>query len=670
MCDEGYPDDSVRAEAIDILHDIEFVYEKIDHFIKMNFSDDTYRISGRIKSHKSFIDKIQKKRKRKPNYSVNDIDDIIGFRIVSYTKTDVPNIIRRFFRILKAEDAAYGLRFDTRVKELVLYDPGNDDYRDQITKAIEDSGYEKSRLSIQKKDSKYSSFHLVITCTSTKLDRVKSVPVEFQFRSAFEDIWSELEHSVRYKVNIDLDDIEDRQQPLYDYLLERLSDIKRLTDEVDEQSAKLMLKMGAVSGSSPTGAMQNSEEVPDAVRLTLEQLGVNDVEKLYKEGVVARLKNHHPEDGFPTDLPATLRDLKKSTAIFNELYEEARQKAAAQEGGNPSDIKYALMILRLEIAFNFLQEGKFLKGREGAVSARSALEEAHRTYRLQINSMKSGTIKRYALAPYRYGQTLFEQDEFEAAVGFVELSIEWSKSDSAISGEDHWFHVEAPRFQGLILWNIARRDREIAQLSKNPTYNLNERRKRYLDAYRISKSVLKREVKRRSETGDLETYTKKEASKTANNIICYILELLELDEVSGGNESAAQLAQQGHSREETFDLLNVVGGSSKVTVDEIQSILVLETLCRTYMYAMGIGERSEEWLVLLQHSVARMLWLMNQKYGLPIEDQEPPQLLPDITNLYDKLKILKMQGLDEEGLNTARLSLEFIKKDDGDEDSN
>lgn len=145
------------------------------------------KITSRVKSKKSIINKMQKKGYDITYQSlVENIKDVAGIRIVCPIKDDVLNI-----------------------KEVIGMIPN--------LKVIEEKDYIKNP-----KKSGYSAYHMIVETPVTINNETATIKVEIQIRTVAMDFWSEMEHEIRYKSKKELSPLDSLKLTRYAKSLEKL----------------------------------------------------------------------------------------------------------------------------------------------------------------------------------------------------------------------------------------------------------------------------------------------------------------------------------------------------------------------------------------------------------------------------------------------------------------
>ncbi len=176
----------------------------------------TYK--SRIKDETRAREKIERKRKLKPHYTAESIQDIIGIRFVTLLRTDIADVVRSLFKILEGEshgDAPHltGATLDefrhhcsTPPQEVDAAGEWHDSLYDKLKTILGD--YESRLLNPPKTLSdrfkrenhqQYSSVHIVIYVRYRLGGHDFRVPIEIQVRSVFEDAWGEIDHMLFYE---------------------------------------------------------------------------------------------------------------------------------------------------------------------------------------------------------------------------------------------------------------------------------------------------------------------------------------------------------------------------------------------------------------------------------------------------------------------------------------
>jgi ppGpp synthetase/RelA/SpoT-type nucleotidyltranferase len=164
-----------------------------------------------------------RQKERLPSYSFRQLTDTVGFRVVTLYDADLPSAMQYILDMVFAgqnlSDPLFKPEFvwSSFVEALFIkrtrdkLDPYADcliRLRERITPDYNRSHrrrelpavLKKCREDIRDKDG-YSSAHIIFNARGYVGDVIIEVPVEFQFRTAVEDIWAEIDHKFIYKIN-------------------------------------------------------------------------------------------------------------------------------------------------------------------------------------------------------------------------------------------------------------------------------------------------------------------------------------------------------------------------------------------------------------------------------------------------------------------------------------
>jgi ppGpp synthetase/RelA/SpoT-type nucleotidyltranferase len=160
---------------------------------------------SRIKSFERIVEKTKGQRHTQSASNVDEIDpltDIFGARIVTLFQNDISRAVEFIINMVKhnlktpspiVKDRVIGVLIITSRPEgdpLSLVEP--------VTAIIDGAGIEISPR-VERRRSGYSSVHIICEFKSNgENDALSSIPIEFQIRSAFEEVWGEIDHKLRY----------------------------------------------------------------------------------------------------------------------------------------------------------------------------------------------------------------------------------------------------------------------------------------------------------------------------------------------------------------------------------------------------------------------------------------------------------------------------------------
>lgn len=169
-----------------------------------SLSDLCYAYKIRTKSEKKLIEKVERKKENCISYSLADITDIVGLRLVALFRAEMVEI---FNGILTAITHSNGINPNPFVngppKEIIIYKGSSNVYDELPARLNEIAAKLCPNCIIKEEHSKegYSSIHLVTYLAKTpeiSLPNDYKIPIEIQIRSVFEDAWGEIDHKFGY----------------------------------------------------------------------------------------------------------------------------------------------------------------------------------------------------------------------------------------------------------------------------------------------------------------------------------------------------------------------------------------------------------------------------------------------------------------------------------------
>jgi ppGpp synthetase/RelA/SpoT-type nucleotidyltranferase len=208
--------DSLRSETIRALAGADLVREQLLSVLALGptpFNQRVYAIKCRIKSEERLIEKVlNRRRKGKPRYSAFDATDIIGLRILVLFSEDLPVAVSEFIRLVQLCQGPNislfaGASLADCLKEAIIYSSSTQtkayelvyDSLRALNLPPDKQGQDRVRMIKSSLSEPYSSIHLVLIANSFHAHTAKKIPIEVQIRTAFEDLWAEIDHPRSYK---------------------------------------------------------------------------------------------------------------------------------------------------------------------------------------------------------------------------------------------------------------------------------------------------------------------------------------------------------------------------------------------------------------------------------------------------------------------------------------
>lgn len=196
-------------------------------------ADLCYAYKIRTKPEAKLIEKVQRKRKDKPEYALKDITDVVGLRLVALFRAEMADL---FEGILSAITHSNGVQPNPlckgRPEEVIIY-KGTNAFDDLPARLRDIANRVCPGLHVREEHSRegYSSVHLV-TRLAVAAEHMPSkdyrLPIEIQIRSVFEDAWGEIDHKFGYVIRTGKDTGKPISNP--EFVLAHLRVLKRFSD--------------------------------------------------------------------------------------------------------------------------------------------------------------------------------------------------------------------------------------------------------------------------------------------------------------------------------------------------------------------------------------------------------------------------------------------------------
>lgn len=425
--------------------------------------DQSYGVKSRVKTPTSLVEKVLDKRAEGDDeYSLTSVTDIVGFRFLVLFKQDLISLVSSFAEFLKkfhSEPTSIlsGDSLAEGIKEVIVYktNVSEDSYLSifsQLKSFFKSHGFPEDFVKLDSKDTKYSSVHIVVNGLVYVGGQAKTIPVEFQLRTVFEDIWGEVEHRLIYKNQRlqDMDDSEIRQK--WGLLL-----MKNLKDQLDVGSEaadsayfELLFEdsVETTRGSASSRALLVLESIQDI----LPQKAGDAIEEL-REKIVSTysvLTDLTDEDSI-RNAASGFRDMRNAITDFDQAWSDSCTQ-------NESSINKFRYMVDMEIAASYYWLGQLASRKVGSTAynldgdtskeARRQFEKARRIY-FEIASMPE-----YANDPIlnlRIGEIFRNTRQLKAAQAHFETAHKAMSGDDWM-GKGSIFESLIPRQLGYLYW--------------------------------------------------------------------------------------------------------------------------------------------------------------------------------------------------------------------------
>lgn len=479
-------------------------------------ADLAYAVKVRVKEDFKVVEKVLRKRKGgKPEYSVSKLRDLVGLRIVTLYRLDALEVLPILLERIGTSSAEPDSVFSRKgIEEIIVYstNPEGDaqDLPNRVHSLCQALNL-SDKTSTKKTPQNYTSIHIVVWCRGKYRGAYRDVPVEIQVRTAFEDVWGEIDHSLKYKREAESDTLDRAAAARLELNEAHLNVMKTMIDGLAQYGDQIKLQMDGdkrIRATSSRRSEQAVDRLPAIVGLDSNALHLTQTVIASAQEAIEQ----SPHAGNRT--PRRLR-------VAGDLIRAAKK---IQESKLPTEHeKELLYVIEMERALLLFEIGNDLRGTGGNAN----LVEANRIYS-NMAELFPGRV-----APlYRMARALDELGDKLAATAKYQAAVD------ALPGSDlapgHWLRGAAPRLLGFAIW-----ERAIGQLRM--TTDPSERD--------LGLRELLTAIDHTREGLNAVKDDERESAKTRNNLLYYILDYRE----HGGDES--DLTHRGLGDEKVAELL-------------------------------------------------------------------------------------------------------------------
>jgi ppGpp synthetase/RelA/SpoT-type nucleotidyltranferase len=424
----------------------------LQNLIKFNRLDKaSYFYKTRAKDVESIKKKLKLKRIKKP-YALTDITDLIGARFLCLFKEDLPILVESIFSVISGNLSSTlgasereiffsGSSLVEAVEEAVIYLPNRekdipyelviDQFEHQNFNVVEApnglNSPEPRRgvVLVKRKEFEYSSIHLIVRIMGfgtipQSFKALGGIPVEIQIRTAFEDVWAEVDHRTIYKTFDDHDDTNPSEnttvpnKKAFAPIARQLSTILKRHVEACSDSAdhiKVLVRKLGDDLSRPTDRPSDSI-YPQRIRKAAKEVGISDNAFDAFAAVLGKIYD---------DNEATKQNFDSAIALANTLCNSHGLRLV----DTPPDEKHGDLrrLLNAELALLHMRRGALMRQQLGDDPTRQETSENdfHKAYYI-YNSLSRGERDKtdpliyYRLATLQY----FLTGERASALSYLE----------------------------------------------------------------------------------------------------------------------------------------------------------------------------------------------------------------------------------------------------------
>lgn len=482
-------DENERADASELLRAAGALADRVNSTLRHSqlFST-TYAIRSRVKSGKRLSDKINQRRTDgDTSYSLKSVTDIIGVRLINLYRQDVPATVDTLLALVFADLPVDPNSFRTsKLCELISYTSNSIADSDPVNVEIRRIFKEKyaKRTSVkfeQRERERYSSVHMVVKQEYLFEDREFVVPIEIQVRSAFEDVWGEIDHKLLLEMGRYGEPVDEGQRTI---VAQHMSVLKKIMDSAADYAD--VIRRTIVQSPEPPALIKRSLDGADYVSELCTRL---DIPWTLREQLIQILSEKAQLDRRLTEgIPAASE--AKYIELAQSLAEISPDLEAVVDGDISGDFHHLIYLAKMEEALC-----RLLSNQEDQLQLSLAI------YR--------DITKRFPEYPtgwFRMGQALqrksdvsediagdvtaFAQQAFKAfAEARTRLSDLQDVSEQErlliISpGQEQYVRNNAARLQAFVMWRLSDRRRRITGVSSQDLADV-------VNALRVAESALR-----------------------------------------------------------------------------------------------------------------------------------------------------------------------------------
>ena len=621
---------AIEFEAFKALSGADYVRQRLLHGLSMgtpSLETQAYLIKSRVKDAASLVGKVLDRRNRNRTYSAGQARDIVGLRLLVLFKSELPLLLNRFLAFVQWSQKPpfslfYGERLPDCMEEIIIY-PVSDDMDPNLgffLEELEKFGFfdekmprdDRVPVKVIKKQSRYSSIHIVLWANGPTQSVSDRIPVEIQLRTSLEDVWGEIEHRLKYKSKLSMlpagsRKANDRYSRELGLAHSELENLKLSLDSASNTADFLRRRIDSdlvneVVIKSYTRNVSFDMNVlkyiglPEQV-MTQIQPALNELMELYH-------RIFTQADFNEKFLNQALKILSRGASAFAEALRLRQNATGVTNSADDQKIEYHL---RMEKALCFYWTAVMLHGRlsgdgslkedsEAQAALNQAFEQYHGVARLPIYAKDTVVLFRLASAIALTG------DHDYALLKYAEAHSELSRDTRLV--DQHQMRIIIPRQYAFSLWYAAERAKwksvELGDVDMFRSLRL----KQYLEAMEVSADIYGKVIDERDIDGRAMSQVE-ENRVTANNIVFYACSFLE----AGGDGASLR------KREITPDRLRRF--VHEVVAGDIQRIPRLSFADTIRKAARILGDRE-----LATLAATRVLSLLAQKdFGVGLPDR-------------------------------------------------
>ncbi|MES9990605.1 MAG: hypothetical protein ABW098_01530 [Candidatus Thiodiazotropha sp.] len=291
----------------------------ISSLIQSDLFDKCYAYKSRVKSEKKLLEKKIRKRAKKPHYELEDITDVIGIRLVTLFKSDMPKVFNELLRIISHKTLQPNPFKPNSLKEVIVYHTGQyDETTTNIKHCLEElSDLPKDYIfDAQQSKEGYSSIHIVayLSYAVRKIENY-DMPIEIQIRTVFEDAWGEIDHQYGYVIR----EGKSSTKPIHnaEHVLQHLKILKKFSDACSEYADAIHEEALFSDGEKTTPGKVISVSADNALIEQFKNMNVS--EGMISKYVEARERRIQGQRTLDNDRKNGIKMLLEAAECFREI---------------------------------------------------------------------------------------------------------------------------------------------------------------------------------------------------------------------------------------------------------------------------------------------------------------------------------------------------------------
>jgi ppGpp synthetase/RelA/SpoT-type nucleotidyltranferase len=202
---EVKPDDEQLAQEVDArrLAASNVQSRVLQYFSTMEIdAQHYYAVTSRIKRAERIIEKYKDRKSSNPNYKLEMMPDICGFRIVTRYQDEIPGVVAAILAHIEEPKETKVSPFLSD-RQIVVEINNSRMAGDSLSlvepvRAVCNQSKLKPQASPRVRETGYSSIHFLAAAATSRDYHIREMRVEIQIRSAFEDVWGEIDHHINY----------------------------------------------------------------------------------------------------------------------------------------------------------------------------------------------------------------------------------------------------------------------------------------------------------------------------------------------------------------------------------------------------------------------------------------------------------------------------------------